>query len=315
MTCPKCKHQNTKLHGFYGKKRTERYRCIDCSSTFTANNHKLISSMHITREKQNMILDMLVEGMSIRSISRLTGVEKKTISRLLVMAGDKCANLMKNTMKDLQCKEVQCDEIWTFVHTKKERLAKRDVTKGDQYIFVALDANTKLIPTFYVGKRDTVSTFKFMQDLRKRVVNKFQLTTDGFKPYLEAVEKYFGMDVDYAQLVKQYNGENVVESKRRYAPADFIGSLLKKITGEPKVSKISTSHVERQNLTMRMNMRRLTRLTNGFSKKLENLKAMLAIYFVHYNFIRIHSSLRMPPAMKAGLVNTLWTWDNVFQTS
>lgn len=270
--------------------------------------------MYISREKQNMILDLLVEGMSIRAISRLTKVDTKTILRLLVKAGEKCHNLYNRMMTNLTCERIQADEIWTFVNTKDEHLKNPFEEKewGDQYVFVALDADTKLVPTFYVGKRTPESTMRFIFDLKMRLNNKPQLTTDGYSPYLVAVDKAFGNDVHYAQVIKQYSGDNVTESKRRYAPADIIGVLLQNVKGHPMEKHISTSFVERQNLSMRMNMRRFTRLSNGFSKKAENLFYMLSIYYMHYNFIKIHGTIKTTPAVKARLVDKVWTWDNIF---
>jgi IS1 family transposase len=275
--------------------------------------------MNINQEKQNQILNMFVEGLSVRSISRLTGVHKTTILRLLVMAGNRCKQILNKKMTNLSFKSVQCDEIWTFVHTKEDNLKFYQINKGDQYIFVALDADSKLIPSFYIGKRDSVSTNRFISDLQGRLSNKIQLTTDGFTSYLTAVENAFGGDVDFAQLIKQYHGdgkeeENVIEAKRRYAPVDIIGVTSHRVCGKPNFEDISTSYVERQNLTMRMQMKRFTRLSNAFSKKIENLKAMLAIYFAHYNFMRIHGSLRMTPAMAAGITNRIWDWNDVFHT-
>lgn len=315
MTCPKCKHQNTKLHDRYGKNRIERYKCIDCCKTFSANNHKPLSSMYVSRDKQNMILDLLVEGMSIRAISRLTRVDTKTILRLIEKAGEKCSIFLDRKMRELHCEHIQCDEIWTFVHAKHDSLPFCKIRKpeyGDAYVFVAIDANTKLVPFFEVGKRDMETTQKFIYQLRSRVISKFQLTTDGFGCYDKAITYAFKGKIDYAQVYKRYSGENVIEAKRRYSPVHLTDVLLKPIMGNPDLKKISTSYIERQNLNMRMNMRRFTRLTNGFSKKFDNLVCMLAIYYAHYNFIRIHGTLKTTPAVRARIADKVYTWDDMF---
>lgn len=274
--------------------------------------------MYLPVGKQNMILNMLVEGMSIRSVSRLTNVDKNTILRLIEIAGKRCGSYLNKAMVKLPCKTMEIDEIWSFVHTKQDNLPyseKRDVEFGDQYIYIALDANSKLIPTFLVGKRNEITTHQFIWDLKTRLANRIQLTTDGFKPYLSAVEEAFGANVDFAQLVKEYGkDERVVEAKRKYAPPEITGVHLDTVTGNPDIDKISTSDVERHNLTMRMQLKRLGRLTIAFSKKLDNLVSMLAIYLVHYNFMRIHGNLKTTPAIKAGIQSKVLDWSEILAT-
>ena len=260
-------------------------------------------------ETQALILSQLVEGNSIRSIERVTGVHRDTILRLLKEAGTIALEMLDSQMMNLELKRLQVDEIWTFV-AKKQRLVKEDDSElvGDQYVFVALDPDTKLIPAFSVGKRTLSMATSFMYDLKSRIRTRFQLTTDSLRAYLDAVDFIFGEDIDYAMLHKQYKAVEGNRGEVRYSPGCIIGIRKKVMAGYPDRKHISTSLVERQNLTMRMNMRRFTRLSNGFSKKLDNLKHALAIHFWHYNFARIHESLRVTPAMEARLTSHLWSF-------
>jgi IS1 family transposase len=257
-------------------------------------------------EKQIQIVSALVEGNSVRATARMVGVEHKTVLRVLLRVGDRCGRLLNERMRRLPCKLVQVDEIWTYV-AKHERFVRADenpVEVGDQYVFVAMDSESKIIPCFLVGKRSAMSAWSFMQDLETRLANRVQLTTDGFRPYAGAVEDAFGSSVDYAMLVKTY--ENDGQADTRYSPGQMVDTRTIPISGNPKTHLISTSHIERQNLTIRMQLRRFTRLTNAFSKKLENLKAALALHFAHYNFCRTHSTLRVTPAMAAGVSSEIW---------
>ena len=271
--------------------------------------------MNVTsKEKQIQILKLLVEGNSIRSIERITDVHRDTIIRLLVRTGDKCQEIMDKYLRDFHCNQIQVDEIWTFVRKKQKRLRgieRYDLNLGDQYVFVALDAETKLVPCFTVGKRDAGTTIKFLFALKERLNGngRIQLTSDGYKPYTEAVEMVFGADIDFAQLIKVFGLDHT--EKGRYSPPQVTEVLSKIINGNPNPKNICTSFVERQNLTMRMQMRRFTCLTNGFSKKIENLKAALALHFTWYNFIRIHQTLRVTPAMEAGIMNHVWNWEEL----
>lgn len=255
------------------------------------------------------ILAMLVEGSSMRSISRVTGVSINTVTKLLMDAGEACAAYHDETVRDVTAQRVQCDEIWSFVYAKDKNVKTAKAAPdgaGDVWTWTALDSDSKLILAYEVGDRSAETAIEFMDDLRARLANRVQLTTDGHKAYLEAVEGAFGGDVDFAQLVKLY-GESVEgkRAERKYSPAVCTGAKKRVVEGRPDMAAVSTSHVERQNLTMRMGMRRFTRLTNGFSKKLENHLHMLSLYFVHYNFVRVHKSLRMTPAMAAGISDTL----------
>lgn len=259
--------------------------------------------------KRTMILNMLVEGMSMRAISRTAGVSINTVSKLLVEAGEACAAYHDETVRNVTAQRVQCDEIWSFVYAKDKNVKTAKAAPdgaGDVWTWTALDSDSKMILAYEVGDRSAATAIEFMDDLRARLANRVQLTTDGHKAYLEAVEGAFGGDVDFAQLIKLY-GESIEgkRAERKYSPAECAGTKKRAIEGRPDMKAVSTSHVERQNLTMRMGMRRFTRLTNGFSKKLENHLHMLSLYFVHYNFVRIHKSLRMTPAMAAGVTDAL----------
>ncbi|TIX46003.1 MAG: IS1 family transposase [Mesorhizobium sp.] len=265
---------------------------------------------------RTQILNMLCEGSSMRSISRVADVSINTVSKLLVDAGKFCAALHDREVRNVKAKRVRCDEIWSFTAAKQRKVAamKNPVEgAGDTWTWTALGSDSKLIISWLVGGRDGEYALAFMDDVKERLANRVQLTTDGHKAYLNAVEEAFGADIDYAMLVKMY-GEpegKAVPQERRYSPAVCTGAKKTRIEGSPDLAHVSTSHVERQNLTMRMQMRRFTRLTNAFSKKFENHVHMVALYTVLYNFIRIHKTLKMSPAMAAGLSQTLCSMDDV----
>lgn len=265
--------------------------------------------------KRVQILQMLCEGSSMRSISRIADVSINTVTKLLIDAGIACADYHDANVKGLTCKRIQADEIWSFCYSKEKNVPEDKQGQfgyGDVYTWTALCADTKLILSWYVAKRDAVSAKLFMQDVASRLKHRVQLTTDGHKPYLEAVEEAFGSEIDYAMLVKMYGNEGMpVEAKRRYSPAECTGAMAQTINGTPDAAHISTSFVERQNLTMRMSMRRFTRLTNAFSKKVQNHSHALALYFMYYNFCRIHKTLKITPAMAAGLTDKLWSTDDI----
>jgi IS1 family transposase len=249
----------------------------------------------------------LVEGNSIRAVARMTGIARNTITGLLVDLGTACAEYQDTALRNLPCKRIQCDEIWAFCYAKDKNVPTEKQGQfgfGSVWTWTAIDADTKIVCSWMVGSRDTESAHEFMQDLVGRLANRVQLTTDGHHPYLEAVDYAFGGDVDYAMLVKIYGGSE--EAEKRYSPAKFVAAEKRTITGNPKRKHISTSFVERQNLTMRMSMRRFTRLTNGFSKKVENHIAAVSLHFMYYNFVRIHQTLRETPAMAAGVTDRLW---------
>jgi len=258
-------------------------------------------------ERRAQILGMMVEAISIRAISRMTGASKNTIVKLLADAGNACAEYQDRTLKNLPCKRIQADEIWSFVYAKAKNVPEKmrgQFGVGDVWTWTALCADTKLVPSWYVGTRNADVAWTFMQDLADRLRNRVQLTTDGHKAYLDAVDGAFGTSIDYAMLVKIYG--SAPEAEKRYSPPVCLGTERSVIHGTPDPAHISTSYVERQNLSMRMGIRRFTRLTNAFSKKLENHIHALSIYFMHYNFVRIHQSLRVTPAMEAGVTDRLW---------
>ncbi|HTB94345.1 MAG TPA: IS1 family transposase [Candidatus Sulfotelmatobacter sp.] len=263
--------------------------------------------------KRAAILGMLVEGNSLRATSRLADVSINTVTKLLVELGEACAEYHYKNVNNLRVRRLQCDEIWSFVGAKQKnvRAERRADGWGDTWTWVALDADTKLCVSYLVGGRDGWWAREFMNDCAKRVHGRIQITTDGHRVYMDAVEDAFGADVDYAQLQKIYGA--VEEKETRYSPAQCIGCDMKVVSGDPDPKHVSTSFVERQNLTMRMGMRRFTRLTNAFSKKAENHAAMVAIHFLYYNFGRIHKTLRVTPAMAAGLADHIWSLEEIVQ--
>ena len=258
--------------------------------------------------KQETAIAALVEGNSIRSVERMTGIHRDTIMRLAVRVADGCDRLLDEMMRCLTCPRLQLDEIWAYVGMKQataRRLNKTDEF-GDLYTFVAIDADSKLVPAWHVGRRTWDETVVFVEDLRSRIVNRPQITTDAFAAYYSAIARAFDRDVDYAQLIKVFASETN-EGRGRYSPPKMIQCVRERIIGLPDPEHISTSYVERQNLTMRMQMRRFTRLTNGFSKKRENHAAAVALHFAHYNLVRVHKTLRMTPAMAHGIADHIWT--------
>ncbi|MDA8079987.1 MAG: IS1 family transposase [Nitrospiraceae bacterium] len=266
----------------------------------------------LSTEKRVQILQMLCEGSSMRSISRIADVSINTVTKLLVDAGTACSEYQDKAFKNLPCKKLQADEIWSFAYAKEKNVPedkRGHFGFGDVWTFTAICADTKLVPSWYVGRRDAVDATTFLKDLATRLSNRVQLTTDGHNMYLVAVEDAFGKDIDYSMLVKIYGVDP--EGEKRYSPAKCLGEEKHRIQGNPDMKEVSTSYVERQNLTMRMGMRRFTRLTNGFTKKIENHIHALSLYFMYYNFVRIHKTLRVSPAMAAGVTDKLWTMEDV----
>jgi IS1 family transposase len=271
---------------------------------------------NLTRDKQIAVVSALVEGCSIRSTERMTGVNRETVGTLLVRVGNACADLLDRTMVNLDCDRLEIDELWAFV-AKKQRHVTQDDDKskvGDTWTFVAVDAETKLVPSFLVGKRDSATTNAFIADVAARLQNRVQISTDGLRTYIEAIKKEFAeLGVDYAQLHKTYEAE--ATGPGRYSPPKVIATEKTPILGAPVAELVSTSYVERQNLTVRMGVRRYTRLTNAFSKKLENHVAATALHYAHYNFVRRHQTLRVSPAMAAGVSATLWSVDDLLNAT
>lgn len=273
----------------------------------------MISMNRLTAEKRRQVVASLVEGNSIRATVRMTGVAKNTVVKLLVDLGSVCSLHQDEALMGLSCERVQCDEIWTFCGAKErnvpvERRGEEGI--GDVWTWTAIDADTKLVLSYRVGGRGITDAREFMEDVKKRLAHRIQLTTDGHHAYLTAVRETFGPDIDYAQLIKLYGFEGD-EFDRRYSAPVVTSSTPRIITGDPDPSHISTSYVERQNLTMRTGMRRFTRLTNGFSKKVENLAAAVSLHFMHYNFCRVHQTLRTTPAVAAGVADHVWTLDEL----
>lgn len=260
------------------------------------------------------ILGCLVEGNSMRATARMTGVSLNTVAKLLSDVGMACAIYQNEVLRDLPCKRVQADEIWSFCHSKQKNVAPAHADilgYGDVWTWVAMCPETKLVPSWLVGGRDATYAKVFMEDLAGRLCNRVQLTTDGNKAYLSAVEDAFGVGIDYAMLVKIYGEPKGNQQERRYSSGECCGTITGTVCGEPEAKYISTSFVERQNLTMRMGMRRFTRLTNGFSKKIESHENAIALHYMHYNFGRIHRSLRVTPAMEAGIADHVWTLEEI----
>ena len=269
----------------------------------------------LSLEKRAQILGLLVEGSSMRSITRLVGCSINTVTKLLEDVGQACSEYQDQAMRNLPCKRIQCDEIWSFCYSKEKNVSEENkgvLGHGDVYTWTAICPDTKLVPSFMVGKRDAEYAQAFIEDLASRLANRVQLTTDGHKPYIEAVEGAFGGEIDYAMLVKHYSNQGeAAQAQKRYSPSQFVSAEKRRISGDPDVKKVSTSHVERQNLTMRMGMRRFTRLTNGFSKKIDNLEYAVALHFMFYNFGRIHKTLRVTPAMESGISDHVWSLEEI----
>lgn len=266
----------------------------------------------LSKEKQKQIIASLIEGTSIRATCRMTDTAKGTVLKLLADVGKAYKEYQDKVLRDLPCKKIQCDEIWSFCYAKDKNVPEEKQGKfgyGDIYTWTAICADTKLVPCWFIGRRDYLSARLFIQDLAKRLVGRVQLTTDGHRAYLQAVEDAFGKDIDYSQLIKLYGLDR--DSEVKYSPAQCNGTIKEKIQGNPDPKYVSTSYVERQNLTMRMSMRRFTRLTNAFSKKVENLGHAVALHFMYYNFCRIHQTLRVTPAMEAGVTDHLWDIEDI----
>jgi len=293
-----------------GKHRNglQRYSCKQCRKTFTEDHAQPLGDMRLPMEKAESILKLLVEGMSLRAIERVTGVHRDTIMRLLLLAGERSQKLMDAKMQNLNARYLEVDEIWCYVGKKRRNVRSTDSPElGDQWVYVAIDAETKLVPSFRIGKRVRPDTWAFLWDLHKRLANRVQLTTDGLNHYTVSVPECFGTDVDFAQVTKMFGDYGQYSPEGRYSPSPIKGVISKVRQGDPDPEHVSTSYVERQNLTMRMQMRRFTRLTNAFSKKLSHLKAAVSLHFAWYNFVRVHKSLRVTPAMEAGISDHIWS--------
>jgi transposase-like protein/IS1 family transposase len=293
----------------FGKHRNglQRFRCNQCRKTFTEEHERPLDEMRLPLDRAVAVLQLLLEGMSIRSAERVTGIHRDTILRLLSLAGERCQRLMEEKIKGLDVHDVEVDEIWGFVGKKEGHKSEEDGAEfGDAYCFVGMERGTKLVLAYHLGKRTAKSTDDFIGKLAYATSeNRYQLTSDGFKPYVSAVKMLLRGRVDFAQLVKVYGASR--DGEQRYSPAEVIDAVPMPIMGRPCRERICTSHIERQNLSIRMGMRRMTRLTNAFSKKWENLQAAYSLWFAFYNFCRVHKTLRISPAMEAGIANHVWT--------
>jgi IS1 family transposase/transposase-like protein len=304
MECSTCQGETKR----FGRNRngSQRYRCLTCGCTFTDAATRPVDRRRLPLEKTVLCLRMLLEGNSIRSVERLTGVNRDTIIEAMVAAGKKCKRFLETAIHHVPVDDVQADEVWGFVGCKERTRQARSYGDevGDAYCFTAIERTTKLIVAWHLGKRSPGDTQDFADNLRRATTGRFQLTTDGYTPYQTAIPFTFGQRIDFATLVKDY--ETPSDGLRRYSPADIVGITIKIRSGEPDKNRICTSHVERHNLTIRMTIRRMTRLTNAHSKKWENHDAALALFFAYYNFCRTHSTIKTTPAVAAGLADHTW---------
>ncbi len=270
----------------------------------------------LPKEKQVAVISALAEGSGIRQIERMTGVNRNTIMNLGVRVGQGCAALLDAKMRNLSCRHLQFDELWGFIGKKEKYVTPKDSPElGDVWTFCAIDADTKLVPSFRVGKRDSATANAFVADVASRLHNRVQISSDALRAYVEAVEQAFGADVDFAQIVKTYEAPSGEGPERRYSPPEIVITEKRPVAGHPDMRLASTSYIERLNGTTRLHMRRLTRLTYAFSKKLENFKAAAALHFAYYNFVKRHNSLRMTPAMAAGIERDFWTVRDSVETA
>jgi transposase-like protein/IS1 family transposase len=310
MHCPSCQSEASKKHGHTSDGRP-RFRCADCRRVWVEAKLPKPSRRprRLPTEQAVMILGLLCEGSSIRAIQRLVGVEQRTILRLLTDLGEGCARLLDEKIQAVPVKDVEADELWSYILCKqatKERNKISNPDAGDAYCYIGLETNSKLVLAWHLGRRNTWDAHDFIVKLSTATTGQFQLSTDGFNAYPNAVEYAFGARVDYAQVVKEFASAGGEEA-RRYAPPRLIGQEKKVIYGEPEEDRISTSRVERFNWTIRTGLRRFVRLSNGFSRKKENLRAAIALFIAYYNFVKFHKSVRMPPAMAAGIIGKPWS--------
>jgi len=321
MNCPTCQKEARKS----GKNRngSQRYLCAECNKKFTDESTRPTDRRDLDNDKAIMVLRMLLEGSSVRSIERLTQVHRDTIIGLLVDAGQACERFLESTVKNVPVEDVQADEIWGFVNCKEKTKVMHgyDDSVGDAWCFVAMERNSKLVLCWHMDKRSVPATRTFSAKLKAATAGKFQLSTDGFAPYRTAMWDTFGPGIDFAQLVKVYGNPTEGGTAARYSPGEVIETHTVVCIGRPDEENVCTSHAERQNLTMRMTMRRLTRLTNAHSKKWDNHRAMLALYFAYYNFCRDHTTLherngkKCTPAMESGLADRVWTVGELLQNA
>jgi transposase-like protein/IS1 family transposase len=309
MTCHNC-NSRCKKFGFH-RNGLRRYRCKQCRKTFTEDHATPLGSMYTPLDKAAQAIGLLVEGCSVSTVERFTGIHHTTILSLLVLMGDKCERLLESRIHNLPVRDVQADEIWAYVGCKERRNVNGDPMRGDAYCFVGMESNTKLVLAWHLGRRSARDAMAFTEKLEGATAGHFQITTDAFKPYFDAIHTCLGMRVDYGQLIKSFAAST--DEEHRYSPPQVVDTTIKPMWGNPDPERICTSHIERQNLSIRMGMRRLTRLTNAFSKKWHNLKAAYAVWFAFYNFCRVHKTLRVTPAMQAGIADHPWTVTELLQ--
>jgi transposase-like protein/IS1 family transposase len=305
VTCHNCRTECRK----FGKHRNglRRYQCRQCRKTFTEPHEESVEGMLLPLAKAELVLQMLVEGSSVSTVERITGVNHGTILKLLVLAGERCERVMGRYVRNVPVKDVECDEVWAFIGKKEKRVhPEDDQNLGDCYTFVAIERNTKLVLNIAMGKRDQATTDVFIEGLRQAIApGHFQITTDGFAPYRTAIPNTLEDVADFAMLIKVYRA--APEGERRYSPAEVASVEVVPVMGQPDPDRICTSIIERSNLSLRMGNRRFTRLTNAFSKKWENHWAAVSLWYTFYNFCRIHKSLRVTPAMAAGIADHEWS--------
>ena len=315
MTCHNCQTSCKR----FGKHRNglQRFRCNQCRKTYTEDHQRPLDEMRLPVDRAVSVLQLLLEGMSVRSAERITGIHRDTILRLLVLAGERCQRLMQDKIRNLDVRDVEVDEIWGFVGKKEGHKWDSEANNqeiGDAYCFVAMERNSKLVLTHYLGKRDGESTDRFISQLAVATSkDRYQLTSDGFSPYKPAVKSFLRGRVNFAQLVKVYGTSR--EGEQRYSPAEVVDAVPTIVFGNPDRDRICTSHIERQNLSIRMGMRRMTRLTTAFSKKWENLDAAYALWFAFYNFCRVHRTLKITPAMENGIADHVWQVEELLACS
>ncbi len=309
MVCIRCKHDTARRFGYYGKRHIQRFRCRSCRATFAAP-HASFGAHYTDPETAAKVLSLMLEGTSVRAISRLMGLHQQTVLALMSTAAESAYRVFDTQVRNVRPKFVQLDELWCMVgcHGKNVR-PKSPAGWGDQWVWLALDSETKMILSYHIGARNALNAYRFVFDLSERAVGRFQITSDAFKGYVGAIEEWFGADTDFAQLQKIYGRSE--PGPEWYGSGRVIAAVPRVRSGNPDFSRISTSHIERANLTVRMHLRRFARKTSGISKTLANLKAAVALYVAWYNFCRPHLTLRVTPAMQAGLADHVWTMEQL----
>jgi transposase-like protein/IS1 family transposase len=304
MTCHNCR---TECRKFGKRQNRQRYQCFQCRKVFTDARDNTLDGMYLPVEKAETVLALILEGNSVSSVERVTGVHKATILKLLVLAGEKCERIMADKVRNVEVRDVELDEVWSWIGCKQKRVRPEDdQNRGDCYVFVGIERHSKLVLNVTMGKRDQNTTNVFVEGIRQATSrSRFQVTTDGFAPYRTAIPDTLGDRCDFAMLIKVYRASS--EGEARYSPAEVQSVEVVPVMGQPDPERICTSIIERSNLSLRMGLRRFTRLTNGFSKKWENHWAAVSLWYTFYNFCRVHKSIRMTPAMAAGISDHIWS--------